>query len=363
MKVEKTAAQPSGHETEAKGGASFTPPAFALQASTIQKKGPETEQKVTPGFPDFMSNLEHLEKAAIADGYGLTKRITAFRKLYYNSTTDAKEYAGSAVGGGTWNILIPGAAKTGLPPSWSKPENAGAVTAMKGYKEITINGKKLDFGHMLTGLDAGEHPAKINLALGLVAMRSNKEAATFVGDLGSVAGEYIRKNGADAKGKEKSFYDTARKQSSDLLKYYTDNLGAADEVGNADAYALVLDRSKTFAQNLQSYYSTDKATKSEKRFTKFAQSIGFMNGKGGFEYGIKSALQTEVMNAAQAYMAGKGRKADVALVAKEPYEGSHFSLFGYDLGTPTFWEMYHNVSGWTVDIFLERLKSQVQGEK
>ena len=142
-----------------------------------------------------------------------------------------------------------------------------------------------------------------------------------------------------------SYYDGSKAMAS-----------AEDMAGNADAYALILDPSKTLGENLKDYYAATTGGV-KKRFTSFAAAIGLGTLKGASFTGDtktwRTAMTEQVFNAALAYAAGKGWKSDVILVLKDP---------GTGLITPTFWEMYWNNSEWVVDIFVDRMKRDVAKE-
>ncbi len=205
---------------------------------------------------------------------------------------------------------------------------------------------------MLAGADAAKHPTKLSLGGGMVKLRSNVEASTFVGDLGSVVTEYIH-------GSTASFRDTAMVRSPVLDSYYDGPKGMAsaeDMAGNADAYSLIFDSSKSLTENLKGYYAATTGG-AKKRFTGFAAAIGLGTLTGGKFTGDtktwRNAMQEEVFNSALAYAAGKGWKGDVVLVFNDPGPG---------IFTPTYWEMYWNISEWVVDIFVDRMQKDVAKE-
>jgi hypothetical protein len=211
---------------------------------------------------------------------------------------------------------------------------------MKDQQVITIGGKKVDIGHLFAGLDAAKHPTSIQLAGGLVKMRSNQEATTFIGDVGSVVVEYLHRHG-----KTTSFYDIARKRSPALEQYYDGTSGyisKEDMAGNADSYALEFLPNETICDALNRYYSSSYA----KRYATFASKIDLNNPKS------KTALQEQVFNSALAYAAGTGHRGDVLLVLKDP-------RLGLSIGAPTFWEAYWNISGWVVEIFVSRVNKEI----
>lgn len=284
------------------------------------------------GLPQIFATLCKLEQAAIKDGYSLKQRITAFRKLYYDSSKPTKTYAGAVIAGGAWNLLIPGAANTKAPPSWQKLGTD--VVQIKANQVVTIGGAKVDIGHLFAGLDAANHPTSVTLG-GIVKMRSNQEAATFVGDLGSVVVEYLYGQG------KTSFYDVARKRSKKLEEFYDGKQGRIskeDMAGNADSYLVTFKAGETLCDALKRYYGSAYKT----RYAGFADKIGLKDAA------TKKRLHEEVFNAALAYAAATGRRGDVLLVLKDPGPG---------LLAPTFWEAYWNISGWVVYIFAQRIQS------
>src|SRR5262249_42538740 len=154
-------------------------------------------------------------------------------------------------------------------------------------------------------------------------------------------------------GSTASFRDTAMVRSPVLDSYYDGShamAGAEDMAGNADAYALTLDPAKLLTDNLKDYYAPTTGG-AKKRLTSLAAAIGLGTLTAGKFSGDtktwRDAMQQEVFNAALAYAAGKGWKGDVVNVFNDPGPG---------IVTPTFWEMYWNISEWTVDIFVDRMQ-------
>jgi lysozyme len=310
-------------------------------------------------FAEFLRRLDGLDRAAAADGYDLTARVTAFRKIFYDSGGTGA-YPGAS--GGGWDVLIPGAAGTRPPPSWAAA--AADVTYLREHPVQVTRGGQVDIGHLLTGLDARSHPTDISLGMlgfPLVRMRSNLEAATFTGDLGSVVVTYIR-------GSTRSFRDTAMEPDGAALdKAYDDMAGAADMAGNADAHVIRLQPALGLAANLSDYYTdgvrrrwhgfVDRITLGT--FTPAPPAMGaylqshVIGTFSGSTERWRAEMRSEIMAAALAYAAAKGSRGDVVNVLAEPRPG---------IFTPTFWELYWNVSGWALDEFLRRLKTAVKGE-
>ncbi len=287
----------------------------------------------------YLQHVQLLETAARRNGYDTRRVITSIRKLYYDSGPGARDYAGATFGGGTWNILIPGATSTRPPPSWA------SLTASTQYlidhNVLSIGGKDVDMGHLFCGLDATNYPSRISLA-GVVNMRSNKEAVTFVGDLGSVVVEYLHR----APG---SFHDVARtRNDAALTPIFDQYIGPADIAGDVDAYALPAPSSTTVHAALHSYYVQGGFRLRHSRFLAAVQ-LGVQT--------VFDALKGEVFNGGLAYAAANGHRADIVNVQSKPGPGLRFEVFDFDFGAPTFWEAYYNISGWVLEMFHARLRA------
>jgi len=318
--------------------------------------GPAVLSGAGSGFDDFLLQFSGLEALATSDGYTQKQRVTAFRKIFYDSTGPATSYGGVTYGGGAWNVLIPGAAATALPPSWTDPSAASAVAYLRSHAVQTINGVQVDIGHLLTGADAHDYPTSISLPG--VTMRSNLEATTFTGDLGSVVAEYTWRSTA-------SFRDTAMVLDSSLMtSTYNALASLPDMAGDADAHSMAIDPAKSLTDNLRDYY-IGATGGSRRRWKRFAAAIGLGSLATGTVYGVpvttfpgntsawRGAMQGEIMEAALAYAAANGHRGDVINVTSDPGPG---------VFSPTFWEMYWNVSGWALDEFLFRLRAGAAAE-
>jgi predicted transcriptional regulator len=270
-----------------------------------------------------------LEVAARLDGYDTRQCITALRKIWYN---DDRRPVKTVFG---WSILIPGASSTPLPPRWGQDNLAKIVEHARRSAQVrNVEGGAVDVGHLFAGLDAGNYPTSVQIAGGLVKMRSNKEAATFVGDLGSVVAEYIHRS-------KSSMYDTANIKQETLLDLtYAEFASDADMNGNADAYACRILPKELVCDALDAYYAPGD-TGVSRRYAKLKEYLKDTNN-----------AQEEVFNAALAYAVSKKWIADVGLVLKEPGPG---------FLTPTYWDLYWNVSGWVCDYFLGRVSKLAEG--
>jgi KaiC len=87
-------AAPSAHENDSSGGAGPSIGSYLSQSGAQY-------------FDDFVRRLSGLEQLAVADGYTLTQRVTAFRKVYYDKPGSRRSYPG-VPHDGTFDLLIPG---------------------------------------------------------------------------------------------------------------------------------------------------------------------------------------------------------------------------------------------------------------
>lgn len=293
--------------------------------------------------PSIFSDFKTLEDSAIQEGYNLNDRISAFRKIKYDSGP-AKTLLGMVVGGGVWDILIPGASHVKLPTSWTTTHHS-LKEKVKNNPVMKINGEDVDIFHVFAGLDAKNYPTPISLGGGIVKMRSNQEASTFIGDLGSVVVWYIKNNPA-------SFYDTARTLNKPLLEHYYDSPASNDQKcsvgdmnGNIDSY--FINPTTNIVDSFDQYYNSSTGHYKKRM-------LNFHNHLSKFK---KIDIQEEIFNSALAVAVSIKEIQDIALIFKDPGPGPTIKLpFIGDIGTPTYWEMYWNVSGWVTDMLYEKTK-------
>lgn len=250
------------------------------------------------------------------------------------------------VGGGPWNILISGASSVSLPNSW---QNAllPVMQRVRSNAEMKINGEDIDIGHIFAGLDAKNHPTAISLGGGIVKFRSNHEAATFIGDLGSVVAFYIKYSNA-------SFYDTARVRNSQLLNHFYDDQSSndqkckvADMNGNMDSFLII--PTKSVFDTFEAYYNQKTGDYSKR-------ALSFFNI---LSRSTRIEIQEQIFNSAIAVAISMKWLSDVALIFNDPGPGPSLKLpFIGDVGTPTYWEMYWNVSGWVTEMLFEKTQKR-----
>lgn len=242
-------------------------------------------------FGEFMVKVMELEDAALAQNYSFMDRITALRLIYYPNRP-VKEYGGTTLGGGPWPLLIPGAANVQMPSSWSKPPLENLVRQLRKAQVVEIGGMEVDVGHLLAGLDASLRPSKVTLkvaTLPAMEMRSNHEASTYVGDLGSVVAKYA----------PTVFRLLWEKVEANAVfqKTYAAWASEADNLGNIDSFSMSLNPQRTVTQNLLDYYLAQTGGV-RKRVSTFIDAVKLTRPE------TRTALANEVFTAAQFVLAG-----------------------------------------------------------
>ncbi len=296
-----------------------------------------------------MYHLHVLEQAAINDGWGFNQRLMAFRKIYYD--------------GMAWDIIIPaGENVADRPPSWQNNPNAQASLAwmrQNQNKEIQINGVPVDIHHVFAGLDARQNPSNVDAVF--ANLSRNVEAATYVGDLGSVVGEYFVEAGDDI-----SFAQFANHYNQSIGRRAWTNFGEADINSDVDAYAINLNTSLTLHQNLYNYYNVASQGQGyTKRFTNFARRTGLIDGANKLIQARVDELRNSVFIACQMYLAGEGYRN----YRNDNAEGPHAMWFQHSFDTtpgnswiPSFRYAFNNVVRWVVDLFVEDIMNRIKNE-
>ena len=279
-------------------------------------------------FDRFIAALFDLEKAAIGEGYGFEERVSAFRKIFYDSNG--------------WDIVIPGAASVKRPASWSRGALPQALNDVKALETLDIQGKPTALSHLFAGLDAGNHPVKplrlTYVKIPVASISSSKAQATYAGDLGSVCYEYQK-----ARGKVPFAKAVKDLDSAEMKRVFTGFASDADMGGNADAFALVPDKSITVVQNLFNYYTAPPPDGGiHLRWPYLMRAI--INGRNGSA--VSTELRDDVFSAAEAYAVGvKNDKLYVLNLTTNPGPG---------ILVPTFGDFARNSAAWTIDEFLDR---------
>jgi hypothetical protein len=302
----------------------------AKRHSTSYKNESEFFPTSMPGvgvdFDTLIDCLYDLENAAIKEGYDFDKRLSAFRKIFYDSKG--------------WNIIIPAAASVKFPSSWTHSMKE-KVKLARSLETIQIQGYETAISHLFAGLDAMNNkvqPLALKFkGIPVTTISSNAAQATYSGDLGSVVYEYQKARS------NVPFRKMAMKRDLPLLqKIYTKYVSDADMAGNADAYSLVLNKSQSVVQNLFEYYTAPAKTGVHLRYFNFASALMNSGSKN-----IKTFLIDDVFASAKAYAVGlKNDKGYVLLIMQKARPG---------IVIPTFWEAAYNITGWVLEEFLDRL--------
>lgn len=263
---------------------------------------------------DFIRVIEAEEaKLPLGEQTNTKLMITRFRKLFYGTEGWNKE-------------LIPGAANVTplypvaetvtvrhpletpyLPNMMDYVEKKTSLpTAPEGLREPSSiqevrmpDGKLIDVGHVFAGLDALNY--KTSAGFLNVRISSNVGAVTWIGDLGSVLAEAVRKA-------VESEREITLSEYQEIINEYA---SPQDMLGNIDAYVIgsAFDIESVaglkVSQILRQYYLGEHASRA-KRYSTFADKVGlgafdgskFANEDTWIEYNID-----EVNDAAALYLA------------------------------------------------------------
>lgn len=294
----------------------------------------------------FVKELTGLNVEAQVSDYKTDEVLTCIRRIFYTSFDE--QY------GASWDILIPETANLICPAAFeTDPDLMASIEFLRANPQGLIQGIPVDLGHLIAGLDAGFHPAVISLKDGQIRLRSNKEAVTYVGDLGSVVMNYL----FSATG---SFDEIARiRDDQHLSQVFHLYAGIADMTANADAFVMPFDLEKMLADNLEAYYKCPENGLNQ-RFTKFAQAIGLgeleNNEFSNDSRDWRDSIKAEIFNSALAIACVSGCEGEVDIVLENPGPG-------LPNGEPTFWEAFWNISEWVLDYFVEWMRLQIDQEQ
>jgi hypothetical protein len=158
-----------------------------------------------------------------------------------------------------------------------------AISDPSSIQEVKMpNGDFVDVGHVFAGLDALNHPSKVN-PFYMYEMSSNVDAVTWAGDLGSVLAEVIfqaAKLGRPLTGPEVQ-------AQIDEMAPVQDMLGNVDAYVIGNAFAVSSGAGKKVSDILLEYYgapgtasAAGEAARSQ-RFTTFAAQLGLGPLTGG----------------------------------------------------------------------------------
>jgi hypothetical protein len=235
---------------------------------------------------------------------GLTKAsdapkvLSLLRQIYYGSASWTLPTGRNPV----WDDVV-----TVRP--WSPGTDPGPMLgkklfdALKASQTIKENGKDIDLGHLLTGMDAARKPENVSASVGPVKLGTNvknHEWATWAGDVGSGAAMSVLCTS----------YMTFPVNDA---KYFTGGASDQDLDGDIDAYAMwaalnegtpdvALRLDMTVSDALLDYYRTTKTNAGKGRASRYEVFVNFYGGeaKGGV-IGKPAELHTQLQPSVQEF--------------------------------------------------------------
>ena len=211
---------------------------------------------------------------------GLTKApdapkvLSVLRQIYYGSASWTLPAGRNPI----WDDVV-----TVRP--WAPGTDPGPMIGQKLFKSLqasqTIkhNGKDIDLGHLLTGMDAARKPDDVSASVGPLKLGTsvkNHEWATWAGDVGSAAAMSVLCTSFMTFPQNDARYFTGGASDQDLdgdIDAY--GMWAALNHGTADI-ALRLDR--TVSDALLDYYRTTETTPGKGRASRYEVFVNFYGG-------------------------------------------------------------------------------------
>lgn len=239
-----------------------------LDKSQVLRRHHKTKQiyEITTKINDFIAFVEQVEqKYTEAEQRNTSFMITQFRKVFYDSEK--------------WNtILIPDTNHNHLKSKISPADKNG----FKARKLIRLSDETIvDFGHVITGLDACNHQGDIINPLFAYWIKISKtlDAATWLGDIASII-SYVR---SDLKTLKEKYEDFTEDELINIwINQIQNNSNASDLLGDIDGVVMGLNLMINSTQNgkkvseiLSDYYlQKNNITLINNRFKLFAHAIG-----------------------------------------------------------------------------------------
>lgn len=261
---------------------------------SIEAKAP----KGTPSIHEFIRYLEEEEaRYDERERTNIPLMISIFRKVFYDSTGWDKYLIRGArdVRPGYERVEVEKCKCEFSTPYFFKfavwrrrnvpwDDDRSIVPPLYKLQEIALaDGTYIDMGHVLAGLDAWQHRQQVVFSVGgkiqtELALRSNVDAVTWLGDLGSVLAETQFRFVSRGK------YVT----NEEIRRIISEYASPQDMVGNLDVYALArkynlgsseLSAQGTLSDILREYYLDGFGDmKRSSRYVSFAEEVGLLNG-------------------------------------------------------------------------------------
>jgi hypothetical protein len=203
-------------------------------------------------FTDFIQIVRDIEaEFTTTDAKNTKKMLTQLRKSY------------PAYSAGKWDShVIKGAAGVAVTVSITNQNRLAAAQL------VTLpDGVLTDIGHLFTGADAGNYPAEVNPLYLWLSIDSNIDAATWLGDLGSVLSHlYLHP----------SFAESDWQQAIDTYSSSSDLIGDIDGAILARMFNYSIHSTTTKVSDLLESYYNSVHYSSKARFQLFTQSVGLI---------------------------------------------------------------------------------------
>lgn len=192
----------------------------------IGPKGSDACDSVTAAsnVDDYLFLIRCLERrlglTAPADG---PKTLSVLRQIYYGSASWTVAENRNAV----WDDVVtdrPWSPGTDPVPRLGK----SLFAALQASQKVTNVGQDVDIGHLLTGMDAARKPDNVTASAGPVGIGTNvknHEWATWAGDVGSAAAQYV-------------LCTSFLTYPDNPAKYFEAFAAASDLEGDIDSYAI-----------------------------------------------------------------------------------------------------------------------------
>jgi hypothetical protein len=197
----------------------------------------------------------------------------------------------------TWDDLIDD--QDEIAPLQASIANPADIQALRTSQTVTSNGKSIDIGHVLTGVDAMNFPTTAGIFKN--NNMSGPAAATWSGDVGSSL-----VNWANDK------YDADKELFYKKFSSMDDLLGDMDGINLGGLPSLPA--SAKLSQRLRTYYKTAQTTGADKRYTNFCAVSGFDVSGGKLGTAAKAYIRQQILNFSHGYNV-KGSITDALIMS------------------------------------------------
>jgi hypothetical protein len=202
----------------------------------------------------------------------------------------------------TWDDLIDD--QDEVAPLQSSIAAPADIAALRSTQSVSYNGRTIDIGHVLTGVDAMNFPT----TAGIFSRHnmSGPAAATWSGDVGSALTHWATNN---------PISDTS---DAGKQRFYNSYSSIDDLLGDMDGINLggmpSLPANAKLSQRLRTYYQTNQSTGADKRYTNFCAVSGFDVQNGRLTAAARTYIRQQILNFARGFNI-KGSMADAMILS------------------------------------------------